>query len=221
MATKQGGAKPAVPINEAEIYRMLEARIQEVGTLTLAAQLLKVSPQLLSAVLSQKRALGPALLRGLGIKRVVTKTASYFLETRRVGTAAAVALLFWAAPAQAQAPTGYIVQYYNAGATSPLTQSDTIPASSVSCGQTPKITGTAQNTVNPTTVLWDDPANPATADCRVVFGATSSLFGLPIGASYEAVVVTVSVAGASVPSNRAPFSVAPLPPARTGVRFTR
>lgn len=132
----------------------------------------------------------------------------------------AVLLCLWATPVYAQNPvTGYVVQYYNAGAPQPLTQTDTLPISAVTCGITPKVT--QLNTINPTTVLWDDPANPTTADCRVTLTASASLFGLPIGANYEGAVVAVSAGGNSIPSNRAPFSLAPLPAVRTGLRFTR
>ena len=123
--------------------------------------------------------------------------------------------------ASAQTPTGYVMQYFNAGATAPLTQSDTIAASAVTCGVTPKLTGPALNTVNPTKAFWDDPANPTTADCSLTFSSTASLFALPIGGSYEGVLIAVSAGGNSPPSGRAPFSLAPLPPVRTGLRLTR
>jgi hypothetical protein len=131
------------------------------------------------------------------------------------------ALVLAPLPAAAQNPiTGYFAQYYNAGAPQPLTQTETIPASAVQCGVTPKLAGSGASTINPNTILWDDPANPATADCRVNLGATSVLVSLPIGA-YEGVVVPVSAGGNGLPSNRAPFSLAPLPSARTGIRFIR
>lgn len=132
----------------------------------------------------------------------------------------AVLLAPLVASAQSNPVTGYVVQYYNAGAPQPVTQSDTLPVSAVTCGVTPKIAGTALNTVNPTTALWDDPAAPTTADCRVSFAASASLFALPLGA-YESTVVAVSAGGNSIASNRAPFLLAPLPPARTGLRLTR
>lgn len=75
MATKQA----ATPIGETEILRNLERRIQEVGTLTATAEILKVSPQLLSAVLARKRGIGPVLLRSLGIRRTVRRVVSYEL----------------------------------------------------------------------------------------------------------------------------------------------
>lgn len=68
-----------MPIHEAEIYRLLERKIAEAGTLTLAATVLGVSPQLLSAVLGQTRALGPKLLKKLGIRRTVKRVVSYEL----------------------------------------------------------------------------------------------------------------------------------------------
>lgn len=71
------------PIHEAEIYRLLERRIAEAGTLTLAASALGVSPQLLSAVLQQTRALGPKLLGQLGIRRTVKRVVSYELAGSR------------------------------------------------------------------------------------------------------------------------------------------
>jgi hypothetical protein len=70
---------PSTPIAETEILRNLERRIQEIGTLTAAAGILKVSPQLLSAVLSRKRGIGPALLRSLGIRRTVRRVVTYEL----------------------------------------------------------------------------------------------------------------------------------------------
>lgn len=131
------------------------------------------------------------------------------------------ALVLAPLPAAAQNPiTGYIAQYYNAGAPQPLTQTETIPASAVQCGVTPKLVAPAVSTVNPNTILWDDPANPTSADCKVALGATSVLIGLPIG-NYEGVIVPVSAGGNGLASNRAPFSLAPLPPARTGTRFIR
>ena len=142
---------------------------------------------------------------------------------RRMLTALACLLCLWPALASAQTNpiTGYQLQYFNAGATQPLTQSDTIPAASVTCGVTPKIQATATNTINPTTAAWDDPASPTTADCRATLAAGSALLALPIGANYEGVVVAVSAGGNSGASNRAPFSSAPLPAARTGLRLTR
>lgn len=70
-------AQPAQPIHEAEIYRLLERKVLEAGTIKLAANVLNVSPQLLSMVLHQTRAIGPKLLKRLGIRRTVKRTVSY------------------------------------------------------------------------------------------------------------------------------------------------
>ncbi len=47
------------------------------GSLRRAAVALNVSPQLLSAVLSDERAIGPKLLKSLRLKRHITKTVTY------------------------------------------------------------------------------------------------------------------------------------------------
>lgn len=140
----------------------------------------------------------------------------------RLGLLALLLVLLptWAA-AQANPITGYVAQYYNAGATQPLTQSDTILPAAVTCGVTPKLAAAAVNSINPTTLLWDDPASPTTADCRAALAQGASLFSLPLGATYEGVIVTVTAGGSSPPSNRASFTQAPLPAARTGLRATR
>lgn len=76
----------AVPINQGEIFRILESRIQQAGTLTLAATNLGISPQLLSAVLNQQRQLGPRLLKALGIRRTVQKVVTYELVGTKGGS---------------------------------------------------------------------------------------------------------------------------------------
>lgn len=81
MATRT--AQPvAQPINKGEIYRRLERRIQQAGSLTLAARVMGISPQLLSAVLGEKRDVGPKLLKALGIRRKVQRVITYELEAR-------------------------------------------------------------------------------------------------------------------------------------------
>ncbi len=70
-------ARPGTPIHHAEVCRRLERSIAEAGSLTLAAQVMGVSPQLLSAVLAGNRAIGPKLLKALNLTRTVQKVVTY------------------------------------------------------------------------------------------------------------------------------------------------
>lgn len=110
----------------------------------------------------------------------------------------------------------YELKVYQKGASVPLSA---VTLSGVVCDQ-PKATGV---NVNPTTVSWDDPANPSTKDCKVT---DASKFALPTG-DYEATLtVTMNdpskpVYGTSPDSARAPFFVRPAPAAPTGVRLSQ
>lgn len=64
-------------ISHTEVLARLEQIIDQQGTLTLAARFLKISPQLLSAVLAEKRSIGPKLLKQLHLKRIVKKLVVY------------------------------------------------------------------------------------------------------------------------------------------------
>lgn len=116
----------------------------------------------------------------------------------------------------AQTAENFQVKYFNAGAPQPLQQSDTFPATAVTCNQAPP---TTVNTINPTRLVWSDPANAGRV-CIYVTPATSSLQSFPFG-SYEGVLVAINASGSSPDSNRAPFSRLAAPSAPTGFSFTR
>jgi hypothetical protein len=119
----------------------------------------------------------------------------------------------------AQAITGYTVQYFNAGASQPLQQSDRILPSAVTCGVTPKLVVTAP-AINPTKIAWDDPSNPTAFDCVVDLSTGTSLVAFPVG-SYDATVFATNVAGNGPATPRVSFSQAAVPAVLTGLRFTR
>jgi hypothetical protein len=118
--------------------------------------------------------------------------------------------------AGAQTIDSYRLNYYNPGAAAPLQQSDAFPASGVACNVEKP---TVINTINPTTAVWDDPANAGKV-CMFIIPTTGTLPSLPLG-SYEATLVAINSAGASAESNRAPFSRLALPAARTGFLLRR
>jgi len=64
-----------------DVLRRLEDAIEEYGSLRRAASGLSVSPQYLSAVLSEQRGIGPKLLKALKLTRRIVKTPTY--EARR------------------------------------------------------------------------------------------------------------------------------------------
>ena len=139
------------------------------------------------------------------------------MRMRYVPILLALVFLTLAGKAQAQA-TGYELQVYNAGAPAPL-QTSPLALTDITCNLTP-LTGTL-NTVNPNRIIWDDPANTG----RICMwtpptSPTSILVSLPNG-SYEGTVTVTDAAGTSPASNRAPFSRAPVPAARTGVKLYR
>lgn len=117
---------------------------------------------------------------------------------------------------EAQAITSYELHYYAVGA-AVATATEGFSASSVVCNQAPP---TSTVTVNPTMVVWDDPALPGRV-CRWDAPATALLQTAPIGA-WEAALVAINSAGVSPESARAPFSRAAVPaPAPTGLRVVR
>jgi len=128
-----------------------------------------------------------------------------------------LACLLLAVPLSAQTPiTDYRVRYYAPGATQPLQQDDPFPASAAQCNQAPP-TGT--NTVNPTRVVWDDPA-VAGRVCIYTPAAGGALVSFPLGA-YEGTLTAINSVGASGESARAPFSRAAAATAPSGLRFIR
>lgn len=130
-----------------------------------------------------------------------------------------LALLLWAATAQAQTVTGYQLAVYLQGGVSPTTTYD-IPAAAVTCGQ-PRVTVTGTQ-ANPTRARWNDPANAA-ADCVWTDTGTGPLLGLPFNptAVYEATVRAVNAAGVSGESPRSnPFTrPGSVPSAPAGLRI--
>lgn len=111
-----------------------------------------------------------------------------------------IGFLLLAAPASAQPPTSYILKIFNQGATAPVTTT-TIPASSFTCGQTPKVTVSTGTETNPNRLAFDDPANPSTADCVYVDPGTGPILSLPFGAQvYTAVMDVVNAVGTTADS---------------------
>lgn len=68
MATT-AGTEREIEIQLAEIFRKLEQRIQEAGSLNTAAAVMGISPQYLSNVLKGNRAPGEGILRNLGVRK--------------------------------------------------------------------------------------------------------------------------------------------------------
>lgn len=54
-----------------EVRKMVEARAGEVGTMRALARAWKVSPAYLSDVINGKREPGPAILKALGLRRLM------------------------------------------------------------------------------------------------------------------------------------------------------
>lgn len=115
------------------------------------------------------------------------------------------------------APTSYELRIYNPGASQP-TQATPFPASAVTCNLAPPSGAVA---TNPTTVVWDDPANAGKV-CQYNFAVPGPgpIVALPSG-NYEGAMAAINTEGSSPESNRAPFTRARPPAALTGVRFTR
>jgi hypothetical protein len=66
-----------MPVHRAELLRRIETEVERHGSMNRAAQVFGVSPQMLSAVLSGQRNLGPKFLKGLRVKRTIVKTITY------------------------------------------------------------------------------------------------------------------------------------------------
>ena len=66
----------------AEVLRRLEREIELNGSLRRAAVSLNISPQYLSNIMADKRAIGPKLLKSLKLRRKVQKVVTYE-EVRR------------------------------------------------------------------------------------------------------------------------------------------
>lgn len=69
-------------MQHAEVLRRIEREVELNGSLRRAAVMLSVSPQYLSAVLNDDRAIGPKLLKALKLRRRIVKTVTYE-EARR------------------------------------------------------------------------------------------------------------------------------------------
>lgn len=96
--------------------------------------------------------------------------------------------------------------------------SSTYDFTTVTCNQAAPA-GT--ETVNPSLVVWDDPANAGRVCVHDTGTGSGPLFALPIGA-YSATLRAGNAAGYSVPSSPAPFSrLAPPSAAPANVRLVR
>ena len=126
-----------------------------------------------------------------------------------------LAFVALASVASAQSITDYAAKYYNVGAPAPV-QTETFLAAAVSCNQ---VAPTNTNTVNPTRIYWDDPANTGKV-CIYTPTSGAPLLSLPVG-SFEGTLTANNQAGSSPESARVPFSKLAAPAVLTGLRFTR
>ena len=128
-------------------------------------------------------------------------------------------LLLSASLVQAQtAPiTDYLVKYYAPGATAPLQSTDPFSATSVLCGQAAP--ASTASTVNPTRIVWDDPAIAGRV-CIYAPASGATLLSFPVGA-YEGTLTGINVVGVGAESARAPFTRAVAAGAPAGLRFIR
>jgi hypothetical protein len=124
-------------------------------------------------------------------------------------------LLVLSVPVSAQTVESYQIKYYNVGAPAPLQQGDVFLAPAAVCNQTPPAT---INTVNPTRVIWDDPANVGKV-CVYAVPTGGTLPSLPVG-TYEGTLTAFNSIG-QAESARAPFSRLSGPAAPTGLRVIR
>lgn len=131
-----------------------------------------------------------------------------------------------AAPLVAHAQTGALVsmrvQFLQNGAVLP-TQFMTITLSAATCGVVPKFPVPPSVFISVSgRVVWDDPANPSTADCFALQTTGGTLVSLPLGNNYTATSTFTddfaSTSLPSLPSNSFTRGVRPLPSAPTGVR---
>ena len=114
---------------------------------------------------------------------------------------------------QAQTITSHSVRFYNTGASQPL-QTNSLQSSAFTCGQT-RATGA---TLNPTRIVYNDPANQV-LDCVYNDPGTGPISSTPTGVNLEATLTNINSIGESPESNRAPFLKGNLPPAPGGLRL--
>ena len=124
-------------------------------------------------------------------------------------------LLLLPAPLSAQTISDYTVRYYLTGAAAPL-QTQAFTASSVTCNLPPP---PPTSVINPTRLLWDDPANAGQV-CQYVPGTGDVLLSFPAGA-YEGTLAASNAGGVSGESARAPFSRVNPPLVPVGFRVVR
>lgn len=127
----------------------------------------------------------------------------------------ALVLLLIAAPLAAQTPDSYSAKYYAVGATVPVQTETFLPTAAI-CNQAAP---TIANTVNPTRVVWDDPAVLGKV-CIYTGSPTGPLFSMPAG-NYEATLAAINAAGSSPESARSPFSRLAVLAAPTNVKAIR
>jgi len=134
---------------------------------------------------------------------------------------ALVLFALFASPAMAQSVTGYRLHIYPAGApttATPLTTFDFF-TTAVTCNVAAPAADAP--TINPSRVIWDDPANAGKV-CQWNDPGNGPLFAVPIGAAYEGTLRAFNAAGVGPESARSPFSrLAPPANAPAGVRLVR
>ena len=122
-------------------------------------------------------------------------------------------VLFYSASSESQTITSHNVRFYNASAAQPL-QTTALQSSAFQCGQV-RVVG---NTLNPTRIAYNDPANQA-LDCVYNDSGTGPISSAPTGTNLEATLTNINSIGESPESNRAPFLKGNLPPAPGGLRL--
>lgn len=133
------------------------------------------------------------------------------MRRRLIGVALGV--LVGSVSLTAQGITSHTLRQYLVGAAQPVTTT-VIPETAVTCNQTPP-TGTS--TLNPTKLVWDDPANAGKV-CLYTDPGTGPLAATVYGA-LEGTLTNIAGTIEGVESNRAPFSRSPLAP--TGFKAIR
>lgn len=123
----------------------------------------------------------------------------------------AATLILWPVFTLAQSPV-YTLNVYVAGAS---VAQQSYPLGTVTCNQDDPGPG---SNINPTKILWDDPANAGKV-CQFT-GDSATILSRPIG-NYEGALTLTTPGGVSAESSRIPFSVAARPAAPTGLRFTQ
>ena len=114
-------------------------------------------------------------------------------------------------------PTSYEFRTYVISGPAVAPQPWQFAAMGVVCNQAPPTANAS--TVNPTMLVWDDPAVTGRV-CRYTFQPTDPLLSFPLG-TYEGAVVPFNAAGPGPESNRAPFQRETPPGAPTGFRVIR